>query len=29
LTNMMQITLAGYNALGAGINANTIYIIVG
>jgi len=29
LTNMMQITLAGYNALGAGINANTVYIIVG
>jgi hypothetical protein len=25
----MQITLAGYNALGAGINANTVYIIVG
>jgi hypothetical protein len=29
LTNMMQITLAGYNALGAGINSNTVYIIVG
>lgn len=29
LTNMMQITLAGYNALGAGINSNTLYIIVG
>jgi hypothetical protein len=29
LTNMMQITLAGYNALGASINANTVYIIVG
>jgi hypothetical protein len=29
LTNMMQITLSGYNALGASINANTIYIIVG
>ena len=29
LTNMMQITLAGYNALGASINSNTVYIIVG
>ena len=29
LTNMIQITLAGYNALGANINANTVYIIVG
>jgi hypothetical protein len=29
LTNMMQITVAGYNALGASINANTVYIIVG
>jgi hypothetical protein len=29
LTNMIQITLAGYNALGASINANTVYIIVG
>ena len=29
LTNMMQITLSGYNALGAGINSNTVYIIVG
>jgi len=29
VTNMVQITLAGYNALGAGINANTVYIIVG
>ena len=29
VTNMMQITLAGYNALGANINANTVYIIVG
>jgi hypothetical protein len=29
LTNMMQITLAGYNALGVSINSNTVYIIVG
>lgn len=29
LSNMMQVTLAGYNALGAGINSNTVYIIVG
>lgn len=29
LTNMIQITLDGYNALGASINANTVYIIVG
>ena len=29
LTNVMQITLAGYNALGAGIDSNTVYIIVG
>ena len=29
LTNMMQITLAGYNALGESINSNTVYIIVG
>ena len=29
LTNMMQITLAGYNALGSSVNPNTVYIIVG
>lgn len=29
VTNMMQITLVGYNALGANINSNTVYIIVG
>lgn len=29
ITNMMQITLAGYNALGVNVGANTLYIIVG
>ena len=29
ITNMMQITLAGYNALGVNVAANTLYIIVG
>lgn len=29
LTNMIQITLSGYNTLGASINSNTVYIIVG
>ena len=29
ITNMMQITLAGYNALSVNVAANTLYIIVG
>lgn len=29
ITNMMQITLAGYNALGVNVAPNTLYIIVG
>jgi phage-related tail fiber protein len=29
VTNMMQITLAGYNALGVNVAPNTLYIIVG
>ena len=29
INNMMQITLAGYNALGVNVAANTLYIIVG
>jgi len=29
ITNMMQITLAGYNALGVNVVPNTLYIIVG
>lgn len=29
LTNIVQITQSGYNALGASVNANTLYIIVG
>ena len=29
ITNMMQITLAGYNDLGVNVSPNTLYIIVG
>ena len=29
IVNMMQITLAGYNALGVNVVTNTLYIIVG
>lgn len=29
ITNMMQITQSGYNALGASVSPNTLYIIVG